>query len=67
MPTTYANLNLVVPDIGTTPWYTNLLDWLAKIDTFAGGHWEPLTNLDPVSPELVFADDGSVVMVFVEG
>lgn len=33
--------------------------------TATAGHWEPLTNLDPAAPELVFVD-GACVMIWVE-
>lgn len=31
----------------------------------AGGYWEPVTNGDPVSPEVVFDMFGDIVMGFV--
>lgn len=34
-------------------------------DVIPSGHWEPVTNGDPDSPEIVFSD-GDVAMTFVE-
>lgn len=38
---------------------------LWRLPTLTGGHWEPVANGDPVSPEIVFSD-GDVLMTFVE-
>lgn len=46
----------------------SLSDWQRlcyRFDPLTSGHWEPVTNGDSDSPEIVFSD-GDVVMTFVE-
>jgi hypothetical protein len=45
--------------------YTTTEDGIEWADASAGGHWEPVTNGDADSPEIVFGD-GDVVMTFME-
>ena len=44
---------------------TDLEDALDELAAAAATHWEPVTNGDSVSPEILFDDDGDVIMAVV--